>query len=293
MNKNSVAIAFIVVLCCVSMECRANQMEGSMETVTSKDGTKIVFEKTGSGPALILIGGALSSRSGARKHAESLSNDFTVYVFDRRGRGDSGDTKPYSVAKEIEDVDAIIDKAGGSVYLFGISSGACLALEVTAALGDKIKKLAIYEPPYDEAEGSAERWKEYKAEVERLVHAGSNAEAVEYHMKFVGVPAEVMAGIKASPAWSEMKKLAPTILYDIAVVGNNRSIPVERVRKIKAPTLVMDGGASLETMPFMRATADKLSKTISNAQRRTMEGEAHNVSEKSLAPVLKEFFGKR
>jgi pimeloyl-ACP methyl ester carboxylesterase len=263
-----------------------------MQKVTSTDGTKIAYEKLGKGPAVILITGALASRSNYAKLAERLSQDFTVYYYDRRGRGDSGDTKPYAVKREIEDIKAIIDDAGGSAYVYGVSSGACLALEAAASLGDKTKKLAIYEPPYDEAEGAAEKWKEYSSKVKKLVAADRSADAVEFHLKFVGLPDAMITEMKASPAWEGMKALAPTIGYDIAVVGEDRSIPVERVATIKASTLVMDGGASLESMPFMRASADKLGRNIPNAQRRTIEGEDHSVDEKVLAPILKEFFNK-
>lgn len=270
--------------------CNSDQKEGTMQTVTSKDGTKIAYEKLGKGPAVILVVGALASRSDHDKLAQRLSPDFTVYNYDRRGRGDSGDTKPYAVQREIEDIDALVDEAGGSAYIFGISSGACLALEAAAALGDKIKKAAVYEAPYDEAEGAAGKWKTYRATLDSLLAADRRGDAIEYHMKFVGVPEVAVLGMKASPAWSSMKALAPTIAYDVAVVGEDRSIPAGRVGTIKATTLVMDGGASAESMPFMRATADKLAKTVPNAQRRTLEGEDHSVDEKVLAPILQAFY---
>jgi pimeloyl-ACP methyl ester carboxylesterase len=267
-----------------------DQQGGTMQTVISKDGTKIAYDKLGSGPAVILIDGALASRSAHTELAQLLSADFTVYNFDRRGRGDSGDTKPYAVQREIEDVEALINKAGGSVYLYGISSGAALSLQAAAALGDKVKKLAIYEAPYDEAEGVAEAWKEFGTKLDQLLAADRRSEAVELHLKTVGASDEAIAGMKKSPAWSNMEALAPALAYDRAVVGEDRSIPVERIATIKASTLVMEGGASLEPMPFMRPTADKIAKTIPNAQRRTIEGQSHDVSSKVLAPVLIEFF---
>jgi pimeloyl-ACP methyl ester carboxylesterase len=263
-----------------------------MQTVTSKDGTKIAYEKSGNGPAVILVIGALASRADHDKLAKALSSGLTVYNYDRRGRGDSGDTKPYAVKREIEDIEALIDEAGGSAYLYGISSGGCLAIEASAALGNKVKKLAIYEAPYDEAEGAATKWKEYSSELNKLITADRRGDAVEFHLKFVGVPDAALLAMKASPAWSNMKALAPALLYDMAVVGENRSIPVERALTIKANTLVMDGGGSLESMPFMRTTADKLAKTIPNAQRHTIEGESHDVDSKKLAPVLTGFFNK-
>ncbi|NIJ52995.1 alpha/beta fold hydrolase [Dyadobacter arcticus] len=261
-----------------------------MQTVISKDGTQIAYEKLGKGPAVVLIVGALASRSDHAKLVQLLSPDFTVYNYDRRGRGDSGDNRPYSVEREVEDIEALIDEAGGSANVYGISSGACLALEATAALGDKVKNLAVYEPPYDEAEGEAEKWKEYSLKLDQLLAADRRSDAVEFHMKFVGASGIAILAMKVLPGWQGMKALAPTIAYDVKVVGENRSVPVERVARIKANTLVMDGGASIESMPFMRATADKLAKTIPNAQRRTIEGEGHNVGEKVLAPVIREFF---
>jgi pimeloyl-ACP methyl ester carboxylesterase len=290
MNRNVLIIVIAGVIACVTSGCNSNKHEGNMQTVTSKDGTTIAYEKTGNGSPVVLVVGALASRSDHRKLAQLLSADFMVYNYDRRGRGDSGDTQSYDVKREIEDIEALVDEAGGSAYLYGISSGACLALEATAALGEKVEKLAIYEAPYDEAEAAPEKWKEYSTTLNQLIAADRNGDAVEHHMKFVGVPDAMIAGMKASPGWPRTKELAPTIAYDIAVVGENRSIPVERVAAIKAPTLVMDGGASAKSMPFMRTSADKLGKTIPHAQRHTIEDEDHAVDEKALAPILKKFF---
>ena len=144
-----------------------------MQTLISKDGTKIAYDKLGKGPAIILVIGALASRSDHAKLAELLSRDFTVYNYDRRGRGDSGDTKPTAVKREIEDIEALINEAGGSAYVYGISSGAGLALEAAAALGDKIKKLAIYEAPYDDANEFCQQWKEYSSKLDQLLSGGS------------------------------------------------------------------------------------------------------------------------
>ncbi|HKX73509.1 MAG TPA: alpha/beta hydrolase [Candidatus Saccharimonadales bacterium] len=261
-----------------------------MHTVTSKDGTKITYDKLGKGPAIILMGGALVSRSSDSELAQLLASHFTVYNFDRRGRGDSGDTKPYAVEREIEDIDTLITEAGGTVYLYGISSGAALALQATATLGDKVKKLAIYEAPYSEAQGVAEGWRTFRSKLSELLEANKHSEAVELHLRNTGAPDAVIAEMKASPAWQGMETLAPTLAYDAAVVGEDRSIPVEKIAKIKATTLVMEGGASAETMPFMRPTADKIAMTIPRAERRTVEGQSHDVNSKVLAPVLIDFF---
>lgn len=282
----------LVILIGVHVKCTSDKRENNMQTVTSKDGTKITFDKSGSGHPVILIGGALVDRSDHVKLAQLLSHDFTVYNYDRRGRGGSSDTKPYAVEREIEDIKALVNETSGSVYIYGISSGACLALEATASLGDKVKKLAIYEAPYDEAKDVAEKWKEYRSKLNQLLAEDRPGDAVELHMKTVGAPEVAILGMKASPEWPRMKALAPTIAYDIAVVGENRSIPVGRVATINANTLVMDGGASIESMPFMRVTADKLARIIPNAQRKTIEGQSHNVDDKLLAAALREFFCK-
>jgi pimeloyl-ACP methyl ester carboxylesterase len=263
-----------------------------MQTVSSKDGTRIAYDKLGKGSAVILVGGALVSRSSESELAQLLAPHFTVYNYDRRGRGDSADTKPYSVEREIEDIEALINEADGSVYVYGISAGACLALEAVATLGDKVTKLAIYEAPYREAEGTAEEWKAFRSKLDERIAADRRGDAVALHMKVVGVSDEALAAMKASPMWPGMEALAPTLVYDAAVVGEDRSIPAELAAKVKAPTLVMNGGASLETMPFMHPTAEKLATVIPNAQRRTIDGQGHDVSAKVLAPVLVEFFSK-
>jgi pimeloyl-ACP methyl ester carboxylesterase len=257
---------------------------------TSKDGTKIAYEKLGTGPAVILVSGALSGHSGASGLARLLAPFFTVYSYDRRGRGASADTKPYSVKREIEDMEALIDEAGGSANVYGKSSGACLALETAVSLGGKIERLVIYEAPYSDAEGAAKEWKAFRSEIDKLLAVGDRAGAVTSFMEFVGAPGDAIAGMKASPAWPAMVAMAPTLAYDNEVVGEDRSVPLAAASKVKAAALVMDGGASLEAMPFMRPTADKLAKAIPGARRRTLAGQGHDVDPKVLAPVLSEFF---
>ncbi|WP_280151157.1 alpha/beta hydrolase [Piscinibacter sp. XHJ-5] len=258
--------------------------------VTSRDGTRIAYDKQGNGPAVIVVNGALSSRSDSAQLARLLAPHFTVYSYDRRGRGDSTDTAPYSARREIEDMEALIDKAGGSACVYGKSSGASLALEAASALGDKVRKLAIYEAPYSEAEGAAAQWRDFRAKLDGLLAANRRADAITLFMTFVGAPDEVVAKMKASPAWAGMEAMAPTLAYDNAVVGDDRSVPVATATQVKAVTLVMDGSASAGPMPFMRPTADKLAKVIPGAQRRVVEGQAHDVSPEVLAPILLKFF---
>lgn len=261
-----------------------------MQFVTSQDGTRIAYDTFGKGPALILVNGAFAARASNTELAQLLAAHFTVYSYDRRGRGDSGDTQPYSVNREIEDIEALIEEAGGSAYVYGKSSGACLALEAASSLGGRVARLAVYEAPYSEAEGAANEWKEFRSQLDELLAADRRADAVTFFLKFVGAPDEVIAEMKASPAWPAMEAMAPTLAYDNAVVGDDRSVPVERAAKIEAVTLVMDGSASLGPMPFMRPTAEKLAKAVPNGQHRTVEGQAHDVRADALAPILLKFF---
>jgi pimeloyl-ACP methyl ester carboxylesterase len=258
--------------------------------VISKDGTRIAYDKTGTGPALILIGGALSDRKGGAELAKLLAPHFTVYTYDRRGRGDSTDTPPYSIKREIEDLEALIDAAGGSARVYGKSSGAALSLHASAALGSKITKLAVYEAPYNEADGAAREWKDFRTKLDALLAADQRAEAVAAFLEFVGAPAEAVMKMKTSPAWDGMQAMAPTLAYDNALLGDDRAVPTTVAARIKVPTLVMDGGASLQQMPFMKPTADKIAKAIPSAQRQTLEGQAHDASAKALAPILLKFF---
>ncbi len=262
-----------------------------MAQVISKDGTTIVYDKLGNGPAVVLVTGATATRSSFVERANLLAPNFTVCYYDRRGRGDSSDTLPYSVQKEIEDIEALIDQAGGAAYLYGISSGGALALEAASKLGNKVKKLAIYEVPYDEREIGQAKWKEYNTALQESLQAGKNGDAVTAFMKLVDVPDEMLAGMKQSPFWSELEKVAPTLAYDAACLGD-RKIPIETAKRLIVPTLVMDGGGSLEMYPNIRASAEKLATLIPNVEWQTLEGQTHDVNSKVLAPVLEKFFNE-
>jgi pimeloyl-ACP methyl ester carboxylesterase len=269
---------------------RPSTHPGSTTMVTSRDGTRIAFATQGKGPVVIVVGGALSDRAGGSELAKKLSSRFTVVTYDRRGRGDSGDTAPYAVAREIEDLEALIDDAGGSAHVVGFSSGASLALQAAAALGGKVTKLALYEAPYSDADGAAAEWRALAARIDALLAADRREDAITRFMAFVGAPKEAVAGMKASPAWPGMLAMAPTLAYDIDVLGDDRAVPVRVAAGIQAPTLVMDGSESLKPMPFMRATADTLAATIPNAERRIVEGQGHQASADAIAPILLEFF---
>lgn len=263
-----------------------------MPTVTSKDGTTIAYEVKGSGQPLILVDGALGYRAlgFGNDLRDRLAQHFSVYTYDRRGRGESSNSKPFAVEREVEDLDALIKEAGGSALVYGISSGACLALEAAIRLGGKIKKLALYEPPYNSEEAALKPWQEYRQKVSQLVKENRRGEAVELFMNFVGTPAEMIAGMRQSPMWPAMEAAAPTLPYDAATMGPDRKAPLDRAAKVTAQTLLLDGGVSLQIMPFMHATATALAKAIPHAQERLLEGQTHAVEAAALAPVLVEFF---
>jgi pimeloyl-ACP methyl ester carboxylesterase len=263
-----------------------------MNKVSSDDGTEIAFETKGSGPAVILVDGALTYRSfGPMPHlAELLSTHFTVYTYDRRGRGESSNSMAYSIEREVEDIEALIQKAGGSTFIYGISSGACLALEAAIKLVDKIKKLALYEPPYNSDKASSQEWVNYREQLEKLLAAGRRGDAVALFMQFVGAPTDQINGMRQAPIWPMFEAVAPTLAYDAAIIGVDRAVPVIRAANATLPVLVLDGGANISLMPFMHASAIALAEAIPHAQQRTLEGQTHDVKLEILAPVLVEFF---
>jgi pimeloyl-ACP methyl ester carboxylesterase len=261
-----------------------------MDTVISNDGTKIAYDKQGDGPALILVDGAMCSRStGSKPELTSLlAPHFTVYSYDRRGRGDSGDTSPYAVEREIEDIETLIDEAGRTAYLYGHSSGGSLALEAAVKIGSKVKKLAMYEAPYNDDPEAQRAWGEYIEQLTEILAANRRGDAIALFMKYVGVPAEQIDGMRGTPFWPNLEAIAPTLAYDhTAILGQDGSIPTQRAARALMPTLVMNGGASY---PFMYDTARALSKAMPHAELRTLEGQTHEVSPEALAPVLVEFF---
>lgn len=262
-----------------------------MKTVTSKDGTTIAFDQVGDGPALVLVSGALMHRAIEPQMAQLaglLAPHFTTFYCDRRGRGDSTDTQPYAVHREIEDIEALIDEAGGSAFVYGISSGGALALNAAIALGEKIKKLAIYEAPYNSEDGTRQAWKEYRKQLVATLAEGRRGDAVALFLTLVGMPADQIESMRREPWWLGMEAVAPTLSYDANVLGEDRAVPVERAARIGVPVLVMNGDDA--NTEFMRETAQALAKAIPNAQHRTLEGQTHNVDPNVLAPVLVEFF---
>ena len=261
-----------------------------MNTVTSKDGTTIAFDQSGQGPVVILVGGALQYRAfdqGLAQLAHLLAEHFTVIHYDRRGRGDSTDTKTYELRREIEDLDALINAVGGPAFVYGISSGGALALEAAAALGNKIQKLAIYEPPYNDDENARAGWRQYTQKLMELVQADRKGEAVGNFMMLTGMPPEQLEGMRQNPMWPLWESIGLTLAYDAVAMGEDSSVPTERARKVSAPTLVITGS---QTYPFMSESAKTLAETIPNARHHMLEGQSHEVSAEVLAPVLVEFF---
>jgi pimeloyl-ACP methyl ester carboxylesterase len=259
-----------------------------MKTVRSKDGTTIAYDRTGEGPPVILVDGALCSRAFGPmpKLVLLLARHFTVYHYDRRGRNASGDTAPYSVDREVEDLAAVINEAGGSAFVLGVSSGAALAL-AGAARGLSIKKLALYEPPFIANGHGHQPPADSQGHLQRLISDNRRGDAVKFFMtKMVGAPAFVAIIMPLTPVWKKLKAAAHTLPYDAAVMGDF-TVPTESVSSVAAPTLVMDGGKSPARLRFAVAT---VTNAVPGAQRVTLKGQTHNVAMKVLAPVVEEFF---
>ena len=263
-----------------------------MNQVTSKDGTAIAFDRVGVGPPVILVDGALSSRSGSLNGplAALLASRFTAFTYDRRGRGDSGDTPPYALEREVEDIEALVDEAGGSAFLYGISSGAVLALEATRRLPTKITKLALYEPPFVVDDTRRPIPSDYLARMTEMVTSERRGDAVRLFMTAgVGLPGAMVFVMRLMPSWSKMKALAHTLPYDATVMGDTQSgkpLPADRWASVTVQTLVVGGGKS---PTWMKHGVSALADLLPNAQHRTLEGQMHVVKAAALAPLLVEF----
>lgn len=260
-----------------------------MSKVLSKDGTEIAFAKLGHGAPVILVDGALCSRAfGPLPNlAKLLAPHFTVFNYDRRGRNESGDKAPYAVQREVEDIEALINEAGGSASVFGTSSGAALAL-AAAANRANIKKLALYEPPFIAGRRVGRSAPpDSEAQLRRLVDQGKRADAVKFFMvDMVGMPAIFTYIMRILPVWPKLKAVAHTLPYDAAVLGDF-SLPRERAASVAVPTLVMGG----EKSPVeLRGAVDAVAEAIPGAKLQMLKGQTHNVDVKVLAPVLVDFF---
>jgi len=261
-----------------------------MQTTTSKDGTIIAYDVIGKGPAVILVDGALEYRAfdqGTVRLANLLKDRFTVFYYDRRGRGDSTDTQPYAVEREIEDIEALISKAGGHAFIFGISSGAALALEAAAKLGNKVKKLAMYEAPYNFDGDARKAWMEYRRQLTELLNAGNTGDALALFMMLTGMPADQVPEMRKHPMWPMLEAVAHTLAYDAAILGEDASVPAEKTAGISVPALIMAGESSY---PFMHITAKALAKAIPNGKYLLLKGQTHEVAAEALASILIKFF---
>src|SRR5215471_9006287 len=256
-----------------------------MDTVTSADGTTIAFDRFGDGPPVIMAAAAFNTRSGTEPLAMALAPHFTVLNYDRRGRGDSGDTAPYAVGREIDDLAALIAAAGGSAALFGHSSGATLALKAAAA-GLPITRLVLYEPPFRTGEGHPGLPADFAAQLAELVAAGRRGDAVElYQTTAVGIPPDVVEQLRHAPFRPALEAIAHTLAYDAAIVGD-LSLPAGLLATVAAPALVITG----ETSPrFLRDAAQAAAAALPNGQLAVLPGQTHDLNPDATAPVMTEF----
>jgi pimeloyl-ACP methyl ester carboxylesterase len=250
-----------------------------MEKVISKDGTSIAFDKTGTGPAVILVVGAFNDRATGAPLARFIEQYFTVFNYDRRGRGESGDTAPYTIEREIEDLDALIAQAAGSAGVFGYSSGAALALRA-AAHGLAISQLVLYDPPPTGARAG-----QLAPQLTELIAAGRRGEAVElFQTEAVGIPPAVVAQMRHAPFRPALEKMAHTLVYESTILG---SLPTGLIASVRVPTLVIDGEGSPEAV---RQAAKSLAEALPEGRYRTLKGQGHEIVPAVVAPVLQEFF---
>ncbi len=249
--------------------------------VVSKDGTPIAYTREGGGPALVLVGGALDDGSENAPLAPALAAHFTVYNYARRGRGGSGDTPPYAVEREIEDLAALIAEAGEAAHLYGVSSGGMFALEAAAA-GVPVAKLALYEVPYDPSPDSGARYDEYRERLAEALRAGRRDAALALFMRVAGSSDAEIEGARRSPYWAGLEELAPTLAYDAALYGPP---PVDRLAAVTQPVLVATGGGS----EFFEHAADAVAALLPNGVRQTLAHQGHVADPAVVAPALRQF----
>ena len=262
-----------------------------MSAVIAKDGTRIGYERQGSGPCVILVGGGLDDGSENDPLAAELAAHFTVYNYARRGRGASGDTPPYALEREFEDLAALVAEAGGSAHLYGVSTGGALVLEAAAA-GLSAGRLAVYEVPYRLDPAWPARWRDYIDALAAALEAGDRGGAIELFLDLTGSTADDIARVRASPYWPALEALAHTLAYDAACLGDGRP-PAARLETISRPTLVATGDdrppEAADWVLALDEAADAIAASIPRADRRTIPGQGHIVDPKTFAQVLVEF----
>jgi pimeloyl-ACP methyl ester carboxylesterase len=255
-------------------------------TIISKDGTKIVYHKTGRGPVIILVDGAFCSKDFGPmpKLAPFLVENFTVISYDRRARGESGDTRPYNIEREIEDLEALTEQNGGSAYLFGVSSGAILALRAVSH-GLRVPKLVLFEPPFVTNKTLIRSPNAYH-DLTQLIDDGKRGEAVKFYLrKVMGAPAILPFVLKLTPNWRKMKANANSLPYDAAICGDFE-IPKNLVSAITTPVLVIDSTKSPE---ILRSAVEATVRALPNGTRKSLKGSIHDIPPKILAPELIQF----
>ncbi|HEY8600012.1 MAG TPA: alpha/beta hydrolase [Thermomicrobiales bacterium] len=254
-----------------------------MKTTQSRDGTTIAYDLLGHGPALIYITGASCFRAfmPVAHDARAFAKEFSVYNYDRRGRGDSGDTSPWAVEREVEDIEALIDAAGGKASLYGHSSGAVLALEAALRLGDKVQRVVLYDASYVHDETEKAQYATLSRTIHALLDAGKNAAAMRTFLRGIGMPKIFVALLPLFPGWRTMKALAPTLAYDIALTGDLP--PVARAANVTVPTQILVGQKSPASL---HAVANQLTRAIPQARFAELPGQDHMVGAKALLPRL-------
>ncbi|WP_405589344.1 alpha/beta fold hydrolase [Streptomyces sp. NBC_01092] len=252
----------------------------------SADGTSIAYETSGDGPAVILVSGAMSTGGTVAPLAVPLSERFRVVVYDRRGRGQSGEESPYAVEREVEDLAALIDAVGGEAALYGTSSGGALVLRA-AASGLPVRQVAVYEVPFAVYEGGARERAEYTERLTEALDEGRRGDAVELFLRLTGMAEQMIQGARQSPMWAGMETIAPSLAYDDAVMGDGL-VPLDRLASITAPVLAVAGSAS---PAWMREATRTVAQSVPEGTYRSLEGQTHMVDPDVLGPVLAEFFG--
>lgn len=253
----------------------------------SADGTSIAYQIHGEGPVVILVSGAMSTGGTVAPLAVALSDGFRVVVYDRRGRGESGDRQPYAVEREVEDLAALIEAVGGEAALYGTSSGGALVLHA-AASGLAVRQVAVYEVPFAVYEGGAKERAEYTERLTEALAQGRRGDAVELFLRLTGMAEQMIQGARQSPMWPGMETIAPSLAYDDAVMGDGL-VPRDRLASIGVPVLAVAGSAS---PAWMREAARAVAETVPGGSYRSLEGQTHMVEPDVLAPVLAEFFGR-
>jgi pimeloyl-ACP methyl ester carboxylesterase len=264
-----------------------------VQTVTSEDGSRIAYDRYGSGPTVILVVGALGYRKFKKMEelAQLLAERCTVINYDRRGRGDSTEVKPFALEREIEDLAALIETEGGSASLWGLSSGGALALRAAGA-GIGVERLSVYEVPFMVTPEAKRPTADYGERLDELVAAGDRTSAVKHFMRnAIGIPAPFVALMPLMPMWKGLKATAHTLPYDWAALGKHtmygKPLNEEEWASVAMPTLVVYGAKS---PAVLQLGSRALANVLPNAQLRELEGVSHNVKMNLLAPVLAEFF---